>query len=174
MMRKNKETGIAPQASEGMTRKGFEDDPFAWARQIDRWFDDVRREFDEHWAAWPRFGISPRNGETAREPTIDLQDQGTEFVVTAEMPGVSKDDVEIHATPNSLEIRSETRAQREEKDETYLFRERTYGAFYRSLRLPGAIVPEDVVATMKDGTVEVRLPKQQLAPATKSVAVKVQ
>jgi len=174
MMRKNKETGIARQASEGMTRKGFEDDPFAWTRQIERWFDDVRREFDADWGAWPRFGISPANDETAREPTIDLQDKGAEFVVTAEMPGVSKDDVEIHATPNSLEIRSEMRDQQEKKDETYLFRERTYGAFYRSLPLPGAIIPENVVATMKDGTLEVRLPKQEPAPAAKSVAVKVQ
>src|SRR5438093_1241450 len=122
---RDEEARITPQASEGITRKGFEDDPFAWARQIDRWFDDLRREFDEHWAAWPRFGISPRNGETARGPSIDLQDKGTEFVVTAEMPGVSKDDVEIHATPNSLEVRSETRVQRGEQDETYLFRERT-------------------------------------------------
>jgi len=109
-----------------------------------------------------------------REPTIDVQDKGVEFLVTAEIPGVSKDDVEIRATPNSLEIRAETRGEQETKDETYIFRERNYSAYYRSLPLPDEVVPEAVAATMKDGTLKVRLPKKELTPPPKSVTVKVE
>ena len=174
MMRKNKEAGIRPQKNTGLARKGVEYSPFAWFRDVDRWFDDLRRDFDERWTDWPRFGTFLGNGEAVREPKIDLQDRGAEFLVTAEIPGVSKDDVEIRATPNSLEIRAETRGEQETKDETYVFRERNYSAFYRTLPLPDEVVPEKVVATMKDGTLEVRLPKREQTPVTKSVTVKVE
>jgi len=173
MMRKNKETGITPQENKGMARKGVDDSPLAWFRDVDRWFDDLRRDFDERWVDWPRSRTSLGNGEAVREPTIDLQDKGAEFLVTAEIPGVSKDDVEIRATPNSLEIRAETRGQQETKDETYVFRERSYSAYYRSLPMPDEVVPEAIAATMKDGTLEVRLPKKELTPPPKSVTVKV-
>jgi HSP20 family protein len=174
MMRTSKEIGLRPKASEGLLRRGGAYDPFAWVQQVDRWFDELRREFDRSWPAWTGFGAPLAKSETVRGPAVDVRDNGAEFVVTAELPGVSKDDVEIQATPMGLEIRAEARKEREEKDDSYVYRERNYTGFYRRLPLPAEIDPEKVVATLKDGTLEVRLPKQEPTPASKAVKVKVQ
>src|SRR2546422_9746381 len=161
MTQKNKETGIKPKASEGIVRKGVASDPFAWFQQVDRWFDDLRSEFDQVWSAWTGSAGPLVRDETVREPAVDVKDKGTEFVVTAELPGVSKDDVEITATSRGLEIRAAAQRQTEEKDENYVYRERNYTEFYRNVPLPAEITADKVVATLKDGTLEVRLPKAE-------------
>ncbi len=170
-MRKNQTTDMTPKTETGIARPGPSSDPFAWFREMDTWFDDVRCAFERTW------GLAPFAAEglaEAREPALDLRDDGAEFVVTAELPGVSKDDIEIQVAPDSLEIRGEAKAQREEKDRGYFLRERNYRAFHRTLSLPAAVSPEAAAAKLENGVLEVRLPKQEPTPAPKTVKVKVQ
>lgn len=170
MVRRNKATDITPKTDTGITRWGPSTDPLAWFREMDRWFDDLRREFERSWGLDSTIsGLG-----TVREPALDLRDDGAEFVVTAELPGVSKDGLEIQATPEGLEIKAETERGREEKDRGYYFRERAYRSFYRSLPLPAPVVPDKVAASLTDGILEVRLPKEEPTPAPKAVKVKVQ
>jgi HSP20 family protein len=172
MMRKAKATEIAPKASESFPLWGGAADPFRVFADMDRWIDDVRREFGRVLTPWSGTALTLEDG--TRVPAVDVRDEGAEFVVTAELPGVSKDQIEIEATPESLEIRAEVRGEREEKDEKYYFRERTFRGYRRALDLPAEVVPEKAAAQLKDGILEIRLPKKEPTPAPKAVQVKVQ
>ncbi|OGS49774.1 MAG: hypothetical protein A3K65_01130 [Euryarchaeota archaeon RBG_16_68_12] len=141
---------------------------------MDRSFDDMRREFERSWSPWP--GLLPRAGAlpAVRVPALDVRDDGAELVVTAEMPGVSKEDLQVRAMPDRLGVRAEVRRAREEKDENYVHRERDDCAFERAIPLPAEVVAEKAVASLRGGVLEIRLPKREPTPETKPVNVKVQ
>ena len=144
MLGKNRGTSIAPRARDDATDLGPWG-PNTWFDEMDRWFDDVRREFEGNWGRWPlavRMAALP----SARMPALDLRDNGAEIVVTADLPGVSKEDLEIHAMPDRLEIRAEVQRAREQKDEDFLYRGRKYSAFGRTLALPAEVVPDKIMA----------------------------
>ena len=172
MMRKTKGTEIAPKASESSSLWGGVTDPFRVFAEMDRWLDDVRRDFGSLWT--PEAGTGLASVAGVRVPAVDVRDEGAEFVVSAELPGVSKDDVKIQATPEGVEINAEVRGEREETDEKYFFRERTYRAYHRTVPLPAEVVADKAVADLKDGILEIRLPKREPTPAPKAVQVKVQ
>jgi len=172
MMRNTKGTEIAPKAREGSSLWRSVTDPFRVFAEMDRWLDDVRGDFESLWS--PEAGTRIASMAGVRVPAVDVRDEGAEFVVTAELPGVSKDDVKIQATPEGVEISAEVRGEREEKDEKYFFRERTVCAYHRTVPLPGEVVAEKAAADLKDGVLEVRLPKKEPTPAPKAVQVKVQ
>ncbi len=175
MQRKDEETRIEPRTSEGPSLWGGTSTPFRWFGEMDRWFDDARREFERAWTSWPgALSTSLARFEGPRAPAIDVRDDGAELVVTAELPGVSKEDLEIRATADGLEIKAEAQGAREERDDGYVYRERSYAGFYRNLSLPANVAPEKVVATLENGVLEIRLPKQEPTPAPKAVKVKVQ
>jgi len=172
MLRKNRGTSIAPRAKDD-TAELSPWGPNPWFDEMDRWFDDMRREFEGNWGRWP---LAMRTGglPSARLPALDLRDDGAEIVVTADLPGVSKEELEIHAMPDRLEIRAEVQRAREQKDEGYVYRERGHSAFERTLALPAEVIPDKVTANLKDGVLEVRLPKQDPTPEAKPVKVKVE
>ncbi len=171
MMREARATEIAPKASESFPLWGAAD-PFRMVADMDRWFDDVRQEVGRALTPWSGAGLALEGG--IRVPAVDVRDEGAVFVVTAELPGVSKDQVEIEATPESLQLRAEVRGEREEKDEKYYFRERTFRGYHRTLDLPAEVVPEKAAARLTDGILEIRLPRKEPTPAPKAVHVKVQ
>ncbi len=139
-------------------------------KEVDRWFDDLRQDFESaFWTPFRAFEL----GE-AHRPRVDLRDTGQEFVVTAEMPGVSKDDIEITVTPETLELRATATRERNEETEDFVFRERAYSELARTISLPAEVRPEAAEASLRDGVLEVRLPKKETtAPASKPVKVAV-
>ena len=94
-------------------------------------------------------------------PPINLYDDGEEFVVRAEIPGVDKNELEIHATQEALSIRGERRREAARENASFHRRERDYGHFDRSVSLPLPINPDKIVATYKHGVLEVKLPKAE-------------
>jgi HSP20 family protein len=142
----------------------------AWGREIDRLFDDVRRGFP-----WPRLWGPERfwpSEEVGFEvPTIDVFEKGDEVVVKAELPGMSKDDIELNVTDSTLTLKGEKKKEEEVKDEDYYRCERVYGAVSRTVEFPAAVKADQAKATFKDGVLEVRLPKTEEA---KRKAIKVQ
>jgi HSP20 family protein len=110
-----------------------------------------------------------------RQPLVDLADNGEEYVVKAELPGIKREDLKIEITENGIEISGETKTEQkeEDKDKGYLKRERRYASFFRSLPLPDAVLTDKAEAELKDGVLTVKLPKA--APPekkTKKVQVK--
>jgi HSP20 family protein len=109
-----------------------------------------------------------------REATVDLVDEGTRFVVHAEMPGVAKDKIDVMLTKDGIEISAETEVETEDQEKNFVVRERVYSHIYKQLAFPEEVIPEKAESTFKDGLLEVCIPKKTIAPAPKKhkVAVK--
>lgn len=127
---------------------------------FDRMFDDFRSGMHslmtDRWEPWPAM---PRI-ET-RVPAVDLQDRGKDYRLTAELPGFKKEDVDIQVTDDSMEIRASVGWKYDEKTEDYICAERRCDSFYRMVALPEKIKPDDIQADLKDGVLEVTLPKKE-------------
>jgi len=169
MERKNKRTAATRETSLARTTPS----PFDWFDDMDRWFDSFRRTFEDRFWGGP---LARWTGSDApvREPLVDLIDKGSEYVVRAELPGVSKEDVDLTVTSDGIEIRAQTDRSREEKEKDYFYSERTYQGLHRVLRFPEEVKADLASATLKDGLLEVRVPKKQPTPESKPVKVPVE
>ena len=94
----------------------------------------------------------------ARDPTLDIYQTPNEVVVKAALPGLKPEDVSIDITGETLTIRGEHKAEQEIKKEDYLYQERRYGAFSRSVVLPSGLKPDKAEATMEDGVLTLSSP----------------
>jgi HSP20 family protein len=125
--------------------------------------NDMDRIFDEFRTDWESLFAVPRtsHGALVRQPLVDLSDEGKEYVVKAEVPGLQKDDLSIELTDAGIEISGETRSEKEESDEEkgYLRRERSYTKFHRTLPFPEKVLPDKADAALKDGILTVKVPK---------------
>jgi HSP20 family protein len=104
------------------------------------------------------------NGGTAPRrwiPAMDLVETEEHFVLKADLPGLSEDDVHIDVEDNILTVSGERKAEHEDKREGYVRVERSYGSFRRSLTLPEGVEPEAVSASFDRGVLEVRIPKPE-------------
>lgn len=115
------------------------------------------------------------NGDAAVRrwiPAMDLIEAGEHFVLKADLPGMSEDDVKIEVENNVLTISGERKTELEDKHEGYYRLERSSGAFTRSLALPEGIDAGAVSASFADGVLEVRIPKpEQVKPQRVQIAV---
>ena len=109
------------------------------------------------------------NGEAASAglsswtPAVDIHETEDGFVVKAELPGVSKDDVSIDVHQNTLTLRGQRKHEAEVKQDKYYRVERAYGSFQRSFVLPTVVDQDKVQATYKNGVLELHLPKSEAA-----------
>ena len=95
-------------------------------------------------------------------PLVDVKDEGSELIVTTDLPGVEKGDVDLDVSDNMLTISAKRNSSTEEKEEGYLRRERTYSSFSRTVSLPGTVSAEDARAKLDNGVLSVTLPKMQI------------
>ena len=100
-------------------------------------------------------------GNTLRRwmPAMDLLESGDDFVLKADLPGLSEEDVTIELEDSTLTISGERKSEHEVEGENYLRVERSAGGFSRSLTLPKGVDPEAVTALLDRGVLEVRIPK---------------
>lgn len=167
MMRRTKEAKT-PESEKGLALPSLWE-PATTFRAIERWMDDLRQDFESSfWTPFRGFV-----GWDVRRPLVDVEDAGTEFVVKAELPGVSKEDVEITVTPDAVELRAKADAERKEEKADYLFRERTHSEFARTIALPAEVRADEAKASLRDGELEIRLPKKEPTPPAKPVKVPV-
>lgn len=140
--------------------------PFdALHRQIDRVFADLWRGFD-----LAPFGEGLRYDGLA--PNLDVSETDKEIQISAELPGLDEKDIEVELTDDRLTIRGEKKFERDEKDKSYRLRERSYGAFQRSISLPSGIDAGKTKAAFEKGVLSVTLPKTAAARKTRKVAIK--
>ncbi len=95
-------------------------------------------------------------------PLVDVKDEGSDILVTTDLPGVEKGDVDIDVSDTTLTISAKRSASTEEEEEGYLRRERTYSSFSRSVTLPETVTTEGAKAKLEDGVLTVTLPKMQI------------
>ena len=131
---------------------------------MDRWF------FDDPWRPWwqrrpgqpmlrsPWLDIWPETD--MKQTAVDIVDTGKAFKIVAEMPGVSKHDVDIEVTPTSIRICGECKSETEAEEEGYLRRERSYSSLCRTMPFPEEVDPHKAEANLKDGILEITVTKK--------------
>jgi HSP20 family protein len=105
-------------------------------------------------------------------PTVDIEEGDQEYHITAELPGLRKEDVKITLQDGVLTLQGERKQEREEGGRRLHRVERSYGAFGRSFALPDVMDEAKVSAEFKDGVLYIRLPKSEKAKP-KAIEVKV-
>ncbi len=95
-------------------------------------------------------------------PLVDVKDEGSEILVTTDLPGVEKGDVDLDVRDTMLTISAKRSDSTEEKEEGYLRRERTYSSFSRTVTLPEAVTADGAKAKLEEGVLTVTLPKMQI------------
>jgi HSP20 family protein len=96
-------------------------------------------------------------------PAVDVAENDHAYVVTVELPGAKREDVNLEVHENVLSIRGEKKSEREERSEKRHFVERMYGSFSRSFTLPANADAEHVKATFRDGVLTIEVPKTEEA-----------
>lgn len=109
---------------------------------------------------------------TTWTPAVDIYETADTIVMKAELPGVGREDIHIHIDGSTLTLKGERRFARDVQEESYLRIERAYGNFHRSFALPATVQQEKVRAVLKDGVLELVLPKAEDA-RPKRIAVDV-
>jgi HSP20 family protein len=117
---------------------------------------------------------APTSGTTLRRwvPAMDLLETEDDFVLRADLPGLSESDVNIELEANVLTVSGERKVEHEERKEGYYRVERASGSFSRSLTLPEGVDAEAVKASFDRGVLEIRIPKpEQRKPRKVSISV---
>lgn len=171
----DKKTKVPIKKSPPIKKK---EDPFIFHPLVpsDLWhsFDDMfsrfRSDFEDLLFPTPWTSIFPSIPET-RTPLIDLEDQGKNYLLKAEMPGFKKEDIEINVQEDSISVSAEVGWSYDKKEQEYVCKERACKSFYRTINLPEEIDVEKVVAELSDGVLEVNLPKKK-PKKTRKVKIK--
>ena len=127
-------------------------------RLMDDFFDRrARAWWPERWSLPAVLDIEP--------PVVDFYKEKDDLVVKAELPGMEKQDIEVNVTDHTLTIKGEKKKEERAEEENYYRSERSFGSFRRSLELPSDVQAEKAKASFKNGILEVRLPKTEVAKA---------
>lgn len=111
-------------------------------------------DMDEMLGRWPR-----AIGDVAAwTPAIEVKEREGKLLVTADLPGLKKEDVTVHIEGGKLVIEGERKQEKEEKREGYYRSERSYGKFYRSIRLPEGALIDKAAANFTNGVLKVSVP----------------
>jgi HSP20 family protein len=97
----------------------------------------------------------------APAPALDVHETGDDIVVTAALPGLKAEDVDITITGQTLSIRGEFKADEKVERGQYLYRERRHGSFHRQLQLPVRVQGDAANATFEDGLLTLTIPKAE-------------
>ena len=106
-------------------------------------------------------------GASARA-AVEVSDTPEAVVVKAQIPGVSKDQLQLTITEDALTLKGEMKEEEKKEDKNYYRRELRYGAFTRTIPLPVAVQAEKATADLKNGVLAVTLPKREVAKAKQS------
>ena len=135
--------------------------PFTLMRRLS---EDMERIVEDTWGArrFPRLFRALELPEPRWTPDIEAFERKGEFVVRADLPGMTKDNVKIEISDGELVIHGERTEEKEQKEKGYYASERSYGAFYRALPLPDGVKTDEAKATFKDGVLEIAMPAGKL------------
>jgi HSP20 family protein len=121
--------------------------PEPFSREVDRLFDAFLGQADREGRRWV--------------PPVDLVEAEDHFVLKADLPGLTQDDVSIEVQDGTLSISGERKAEHEQRERGWYRIERSFGSFSRSLTLPEGVNPDGIKAEFRDGVLEVRIPKPE-------------
>lgn len=127
-------------------------------------FDALEREFQDMFqrlqGAMGDDGEGRGLAQWRNSPAIDFEQEDDAYHLSIEVPGVKSQDLEVNVSDGALTVSGEKRTKREEtEDEERCYRERSYGRFSRTIRLPEDVDEENISARFEDGVLEIEIPR---------------
>lgn len=142
------------------------------SQESDRPDPDYPRRFERAWPPMfpggmlmPRWWRSFELPET-RRAISDLIDAGKEYRLHVEVPGIPKDKLNVSVTPRGAKIEGQAETNIDENKEGYVHKERTWSKVRREVSFPEEVIPDQADATMKDGVLELTVPKKNPTEVT--------
>lgn len=146
-------TGVARRQEYYPARDLFSFSPFAMMRRLS---EEMDRAFSSS------FGLSRGYGENAQwAPAVEVRERNGNIEISAELPGMSKNDVKVECTEEGVTIEGERRQEHESTEGGIHRSERSYGRFYRMIPLPEGAQTDKATADYKNGVLEIRVPVSQ-------------
>jgi HSP20 family protein len=155
----------APSGSTALRRAM--DSPFTlirrFADEMDRLFEDFGGGFGLRMQSLLTRGHEPFRRESRLvpaewSPRVDILERDGQFVVRADLPGLTKEDIKVELTENLLTLQGERRQEKKEEREGYYYNERFQGSFYRAIPLPEGVDASKATAEFRNGVLEVVMP----------------
>lgn len=129
-------------------------------RGMEEIFEDFfRRPFGR--MMWP--GTQRILEEAETEPSVDIFEEKDSIIVKSDLPGMSKEDIEVNLTDDTITLSGEKKGEEKIERKNYFCNERSYGSFTRTLALPAEVQSDKASASFKNGVLEVRVPKSEYA-----------
>lgn len=122
-------------------------------------FTQLRHEVDSLIDLFPFRLPMMRFGRFASAPALDMTETESSYKITAELPGIEPENVEVTFEEGMLRIAGEKKEEREEKERGYRLSERSYGAFERMIQLPSSANADKIHASFRNGLLTVTVPK---------------
>lgn len=133
-------------------------------RTRNRSLNDLQREIDRVFGQF--FPSRDRDDESSSQqavwaPRTDLMETEDEYRIHLDVPGMSKEDLNINYQDNQLTVSGERQSDRTDEGEEYVRVERSFGHFYRSFTLPQTVNADDIHATYDNGVLTISVPKTE-------------
>lgn len=129
---------------------------------------DVDRLFDNFFSD----RMSPSESFSNITPVVDVEETDQDFLITAEIPGMRKEDIKITFENNYLTLSGEKKSKKDHKEENFHHLERRYGKFSRTLAIPVGVMLDKIEAQYEHGILSIKIPKAEEAKP-KQIEVKI-
>jgi len=163
------------QRSQGLTRRDQGGFPTLWNRPDELFalspFTLMRRLTEDMDRMFGGFGAGQRQEVGAFIPPVDIREENGNLIVSAELPGLNKEDVKIEVKNDVLAIQGERKREWSEEREGVHRSERSYGTFYRQIPLPEGANVEQAKAEFNNGVLEIRVPVPEPARKTRQIPI---
>jgi HSP20 family protein len=133
---------------------------------FDKLFNRFQRDFEDFWGISSRFGKDMSSRARASMapftgmPSVDIEDQGKNYRLTVDLPGFKKEDVQVEVTDDAVTINAKRSQAEDEQRKNYVRHERAAQTYFRKIQLPEMVRSDEANAALKDGLLEVTLPKK--------------
>ena len=104
-------------------------------------------------------------------PQVEAFEREGKLIVRADLPGLTKDDIDVDVTDDAIKIRGERRQEKEENEAGYYRSERSYGSFYREIPLPSGVDSEEANATFRNGVLEITMPAPERQSSSRRIEI---
>ena len=131
-------------------------EPFEGLASLRREMD---RLFDNFFESGPR-GLGTLS---AWDPAVEVADTTDAVMIKAHVPGIPKDNIQVNVTDDAITLKGEMKEEEKKEEKNYTRREFRYGAFSRIITLPAAVQADKAAAQLKDGVLEITIPKSEKA-----------
>ena len=142
-------------------------------RALERIQERMNRLFDTALLYGPPIAKSLMTGGVEFTPAVDIQDDGKNYIVRSDLPGLEKDKINVTVNGNMLTIEGvrETQSEKKDSQQGFYSQERSYGSFSRSVPLPGPVDESKINADYKNGVLTVLMPKAEKSKTAQKVPV---